>query len=214
MFRVLLRLRKGEPVKYIGHLDLMRAFEHALRRARIPVLYSSGFNPRPKMHFGGAIGVGVTSDDERLMLDLTEHEPAQEIMDRLNRVMPVGMEILGAEDVPEGTKPLAALNAAEYRITFRSEADEKEVQSAVDDLLAACEIKVVRKRDETKEVDIRPHILGIEVGECRMGKLVLTARLMAGSSGGARPQDLIQALAERIPGLEAEKIHKSRSLGV
>ena len=134
-------------------------------------------------------------------------------MDRLNSVMPAGLEILEAEDVPEGVKsPLAALNAAEYRITLRSEADAQEVQSAVDDLLAASEVKVVRKRDESKEVDIRPHILGIEVGECRMGKLVLTARLMAGSSGGARPQDLIQALADRLPGLEAEGIHKSRSL--
>lgn len=214
MFRVLLRLKKGEQIKYIAHLDLMRAFEHALRRARIPVLYSSGFNPRPKMHFGGAIGVGVTSDDERIVLDLTEHEPAKEIMDGLNRVMPVGMEILDAEDVPEGMKPLAALNAAEYRVTLRCSADPQAVQSAVDELMTAGEVKVVRKRDESKEIDIRHHILGIEVGECTMGKLVLTARLRAGSSGGARPQDLVQAFADRLPGLEVETVHKVRQYAV
>lgn len=167
------------------------------------------------MHFGGAIGVGVTSDDERIMLDLTEYDPAKEIMDRLNSVMPAGLAILHAEDVPEGVKsPLATLNATEYRITFRCPADPETVQSAVDELLAAGEVKVVRKRDESKEVDIRPHILGIEVEECHMGKLVLSARLMAGSSGGARPQDLIQALADRVPGAEAENIHKVRQYAV
>ncbi len=235
MFRVLLRLKKGEQIKYIAHLDLMRAFEHALRRARIPVLYSSGFNPRPKMHFGGAIGVGVTSDDERIVLDLecdgstslsangveppetkamSSHRTPKEIMARLNRVMPVGMEILEAADVPEGTKPLGALNAAEYRIGLRCPADPQTVRSAVDELMAADEIKVVRKRDESKEIDIRRHILGIEVDECAMGKLVLTARLMAGSSGGARPQDLVQALADRLPGLEVDTVHKVRQYAV
>lgn len=215
MFRVLLRLRKGEQVRYIAHLDLMRAFEQALRRARIPVLYSQGFNPRPKMHMASAIGVGVTSDDERIMLDLAEREPADEIMCRLNSALPAGMEILGAEDLPEGVKsPLSRLNGAEYRITFRcpAELDERTALAKVDDLLSAEEVKVVRKRGETKEFDIRPFILGVEAGECSGGRLVLTARLQSGSSGGARPQDLAEALADRIPGLDVEKIHKLRSL--
>lgn len=217
MFRVLLRLRKGEQVKYIAHLDLMRAFEHALRRARIPVLYSQGFNPRPKMHFAGAIGVGVTSDDERIMLDLTEYEPAMEITDRLNNVLPAGLEILGAEDVPEGMKsPLARLNASEYRITLRCPAEfaAETVSAVIDELLAASEVKVVRQRDVTKQVDIRPYILGVKVGECSLGKLVLTVELQTGSAGGARPQDLAQALSERIPGLDVDNIHRVRQFEV
>lgn len=215
MFRVLLRLRKGEQVKYIAHLDLMRAFEHALRRARIPVLYSQGFNPRPKMHMASAIGVGVTSDDEPIVLDLAEHLPAKEVMDRLNRVLPVGMEILGAEEVPEGVKsPLSKLNASEYRITLRcpEDLDVRAVHAGLGELLSSGEVRVVRKRDDTKEVDIRPYILGVDVGECRDGRLVLTTMLQSGSSGGARPQDLVQALADRIQGLDVENIHKLRSL--
>lgn len=217
MFRVLLRLRKGEQVKYIAHLDLMRTFEHALRRARIPVAYSEGFNPRPKMHFAGAIGVGVTSDDERIVLDLAERAPVKEIMDRLNGSLPAGLEVLDVEELPEGVKsPLSRLNASEYRITLRCPArcDEQTVRAKVDELLAAPEVRVVRKRDETKEVDIRPNILGVDAIECSGGKLVLTARLRSGSSGGARPQDLAQALNDRLPGLDVEGIHRVRQFEV
>jgi len=217
MFRVLLRLRKGEQVRYIGHLDLMRSFEHAIRRAHVPVVYSSGFNPRPKMHFGGALGVGVTSEDEWVVLDLTESVPAAEIMARLNEVLPAGIQVLGAEDLPEGVKsPLSKLNAAVYRITLRcpEELDGRAAQRVLDEMLSAAEVKVMRQRNEEKEVDIRPHILGIEIEECSDGKLALTAALTAGSSGGGRPQDLIKALIERLPGLGVENIHKIRSRGV
>ena len=79
MNRVMLRLNKGEAVKYISHRDYVRAFEMALRRARVPVAYSSGFNPRANMSFGSAVGVGVESDDERILVELSKPIPPGEV---------------------------------------------------------------------------------------------------------------------------------------
>jgi hypothetical protein len=146
-----------------------------------------------------------------------EHAPAKTIMDRLNRVLPVGLEILDADGVIEGVKsPLSKLNASEYRITLCCPAalDAQTVRATLEDLFSASEVRLVRRRDETKEVDIRPYMLGVEVDECSAGKLVLTAQLQSGSSGGARPQDLAQALAGRIPGLDVSNIHRVRQFEI
>lgn len=214
MSRVLIKLRKGESVKYISHLDLVRAFERALRRARIPVTYSAGFNPRPRMSFGSAVGVGVTSDDEKIVLELASPEDAGVIRQRLNRQLPAGIEALSMETVPIGEKsPLAGLNASEFRIAAACppELHSSTVANQVDELLAADQVEVVRKRGaETREVDIRPYILGIDVTECSGGKLELAVRLKSGDSGGARPQDFAQALRNRLPGLDVERIHRTR----
>ncbi len=214
MSRVLVKLRKGEPVKYISHLDVVRTFEHALRRARVPVTYSAGFNPRPKMSFARAVGVGVTSDDERIVLELATPEEPQIIKERLNSQLPAGIEVLSVESVPAGEKsPLVGLNASEFRITATCavELDARTAAARVDELLAAGQVNVVRKRrTETREVDIRPYILGIDVAECSTGRLVLTARLQSGDSGGARPQDLVAALRNLAPDLGVERIHRVR----
>lgn len=214
MSRVLIKLRKGEPVKYISHLDLMRAFEHALRRADVPAAYSAGFNPRPRMSFGPAIAVGVTSDDERIVLQLASPEDPGAIKERLNRQLPAGIEAVSVETVPESEKsPLAGLNASEFRITVAGTgaSDVQTVEKKVGELLAADQVKVVRKRGaETKEVDIRPYILGVDVAQRSANELVLGVRLRSGDSGGAGPQDFIQALGNLVPCLNVESIHRVR----
>ncbi|MHB0913761.1 MAG: TIGR03936 family radical SAM-associated protein [Armatimonadota bacterium] len=199
MPRVLLTLRKGEEVKYLSHRDFVRAFEFAQRRARIPVAYSEGFNPRPRMSFGQATSLGATSDDERIVVDLTRPEP--KIAEKLNRELPPGMKVLSSEVMPDGAKPLAGLTASEFRIKFC--ADPVALKQAVSELLAAKEVRAARIRDgRKKEIDIRPHILSAEVSDSEV-----TVSL---SSEGAGPRDFVSALAEKVSGLIVEKVHRVR----
>jgi len=211
MSHVLLKLRKGDKVKYISHLDLVRAFELALRRARIPVAYSSGFNPRPRMSFGPAVGVGVTSDDERIALELASPENPSEIRERLNSQLPDGLEVLSAEAA--GGSPMSGLNASRFQVTLAcgGECDPAAVGRAVEELMKSAEVRVVRTRDVgTKEVDIRPFLLEADVVECSERSALVDVSLRLGNAGGARPQDFVQALLRLVPNFSVRKIRRLR----
>jgi radical SAM-linked protein len=86
--------KKGEEVKYIGHRDLMRTFQRAIRRADLPVAYSQGFNPHMKISWGNALKVGATSDQEEAVLELAQWVKPDEVKTRLNSVLPKGLAIL------------------------------------------------------------------------------------------------------------------------
>jgi radical SAM-linked protein len=86
--RLFVRYAREERVKYISHLDLMRTFQRALRRAHIPVAYSTGFNPHPRLAFASALAVGVTSSDEYMDTILEEPMVPGEFVARMNSVMP------------------------------------------------------------------------------------------------------------------------------
>jgi radical SAM-linked protein len=213
--RVLLTLRKGEEIKYVSHRDFVRAFGFALRRAEIPVAYSAGFNPRPRMSFGPATGVGVTSEDEKILLELDSPVEASDVMARLNAQLPPGMRVTGTEAIPDGAKsPISGLNASRFRITFSHDGQytRRQVEEAAEKLLASNEIRIVRERRDAKEVDIRPHVLLLEVAEHDDRSVVVEALLRSGDSGGARPQDIVQALRSLLSGLEARGIHRLKHM--
>ena len=208
--RVLLHLRKGEEVKYLSHLDFIRAFERALRRARIPVEYSAGFNPRPRMSFGSAVGVGVTSDDERITLELAAHMAAQDVKDALNSVFPKGIEVLEAETLPEGAKRTAT-TGSQFRLTVKGDASD--VKKAVDELLESKEIPVTRVRENrTKQIDLRPNLIDAIVIGHNGESVTLEIGLRSGDSGGARPQDFVQALQQKVPNLSLASVHRMKQL--
>lgn len=206
MPRVLLKLRKGDRLKYLSHRDLVRAFELALRRAEIQVAFTSGFNPRPKMSFGSAVGVGITSDDERIVLELAIPYNLSDIFDRLNSKLPEGFELRSIEYLPdEEQSPVSCINASRFRMLLEGEG----IEQAVGELIQSSEVRILRTReDSAKEMDIRPYILDVEVAsaECNATEVFVSLRL--GSGGGAGPHDFVQALLYRLPELKVKSIHR------
>jgi radical SAM-linked protein len=208
--RVLLRLQKGDEVKYLSHLDFIRAFEQALRRARIPVEYSAGFNPRPRMSFGSAVGVGVTSDDERIILELAEPMAASEVKEALNSMLPGGIEVLKAEALPEGTKRIVT-TGSQFRLTVQG--DSSAIEKAVGELLESKEIPVTRVRENrTKQTDLRPNLIEARVTGSDGDSVALEIGLRSGDSGGARPQDFMQALQQKVPNIVLLSVHRIKQL--
>jgi radical SAM-linked protein len=94
--KIKLTYSKGEEVKYIGHRDLMRAFQRAIRRADLPIAFSQGFNPHMKISWGQALKVGATSASEPAELELSTWVKPDEVMARLNATLPEGLAILEA----------------------------------------------------------------------------------------------------------------------
>lgn len=131
MFRLRVTFAKGEEIKYISHLDLMRAWERALRRAQVPLAYSKGFNPHPRLSIAAPLAVGLMSKAE-LMDVFLEKEIQPERFDVLvTPHLPAGLRIISVSTVPLDEPSLQArVVAAEYTVELalsplRGEADDR-----------------------------------------------------------------------------------------
>lgn len=98
--KVEFRFEKGEAVRFISHHDLMRAFQRAVRRAKLPVRLTEGFNPRPRIVFPVALEVGIAALDEVAELELTEWIQPKELLERLETNLPPGLHLLTVKELP------------------------------------------------------------------------------------------------------------------
>ena len=100
--KVRVKFAKEGAMKFIGHLDIMRYFQKAIRRADIPIAFSGGFSPHMIMSFAAPLGVGVTSSGEYFDMELTEKMPSALMEERLNQTMAEGMKVLSVREIPDG----------------------------------------------------------------------------------------------------------------
>ena len=132
---------KGEGIRFIGHLDILRTFIRGLKRANMPVKYSDGFNPHAVMTFALPMGVGVTSECEIMDVTFTKNIPANEVIDGINTNMQQGsIRIISAEYTEE---PMPEIEKAEYVISVIN--DGKLNIEDVKNALAQTEIMVEKK---------------------------------------------------------------------
>ncbi len=177
--KVRIKFSKQGPVKFLGHLDTMRYFQKAIRRAELPVAFSGGYSPHMIMSFAAPLGVGTTSRGEYFDVEFTETIPTNEIVKRLNSTMAEGMEILSARQVEDGkaSKAMSLVAAADYYVEFR-EGKEPEInwKDKVAAFLNQSEIPVMKKTKKSeKEVDIRPFIYKMEVQENKIFYMLASA---------------------------------------
>ncbi|MBP2639718.1 MAG: hypothetical protein H6Q66_669 [Firmicutes bacterium] len=117
MSKLRLKITKGEELRFISHLDYVRAITRAVRRAKLPAAYSEGFNPHMKVAFASALAVGVTSDAEYMDLDMEEQIEPSEVIARLNAVLPPGIQVREAGYVDERAAALmAVVDQTDYQI--------------------------------------------------------------------------------------------------
>ena len=99
MNKLRVKFTKHGPIKFVGHLDVMRYFQKAIRRAEIDIKYSEGFSPHQLLSFAQPLSVGVTSDGEYLDMTVNSMVSVTDVMDRLNAVMNEGIKIIAVEEV-------------------------------------------------------------------------------------------------------------------
>ena len=174
-------------MKFVGHLDTMRYFQKAIRRAELPVAFSGGYSPHMIMSFAAPLGVGTTSMGEYFDTELTEKVPTAEIEDRLNAVMVEGITISSARQVEDGkaSTAMALVAAADYFVAFRPGKEPcGNWQEKLADFLAQKEITVTKKTKRSeKTVDIRPFIYQMEA--CDSGVFM---QLASASSNYTKPE--------------------------
>lgn len=193
--KVRIKFSKTGAMKFIGHLDTMRFFQKAIRRADIPVAYSEGFSPHMIMSFAAPLGVGTTSSGEYFDMQLAEDMPTKELVRRLNTAMVEGMEVLSAVRVEDGkaSKAMSLVAAADYEVTFREgRAFISNWEEKLEEYLSQPELPVFKKTKRSERtVDIRPFIYRYEI---RDKKLFL--QLAAASSNYTKPEQVMDGFAQ------------------
>jgi radical SAM-linked protein len=204
--RLRITFAKGEPIKYISHLDLMRTWERALRRAQVPLAYSEGFNPRPKISIASALPVGFTGRGEVMDIVLSRHTSPYNFAKRLKPHLPPGMEILSVEGVYLSQPSLQSqMRYAEYRVVVESEETLAEMEKRVEEVLSAQSLPRQRERKgRLTKYDLRPLIddLWIEsLGSARSPDrrrqetaYILGMRLQSDSQATGRPDEVLEAM--------------------
>jgi len=203
-YRVRLRLRKDGRMRFLGHLDFMHAFHRSLLRAGMPLRYSAGFHPKPKVSFSEALPTGVESDAELIDVELTRPVSARDVVANLNRELPEGFHVIEGEVVLPGTpSPSTCIRATHYRLELPAGSD---IAAAVSEFLQAEHIPVRRvKGKRTVEVDVRPWVVSLEVsGDLlnmvlhRGSPILVAARLLGIDFEAARELPLRKTAVELV----------------
>ena len=198
-----IKFRKNGVMKFIGHLDIMRYFQKAIRRAEIPIAFTSGYSPHMIMSFANPLGVGLTSDGEYFDIELTEPIASREAVKRLNEQMVDGMEIVSFVQIPDDkkSKGMSIVAGADYLSSVKNGSLPENLAEKLEAFYAQNEICVVKKTKKSeKEVDIRPMIYKLE---CRNGKIYM--RVAAGSVQNLKPELVTEAFV-RYLGMDAEEV--------
>lgn len=200
-----IRFAKGEEVKFLSHLDVLRTMERAIRRAKLPIALSEGFHPKPRITFAQALALGVTSEGEYMDIHLTESLSPSEVIKRLNQVFPVGFQALEASTVDaKSAKLMSVVERAVYQIVLDPPVGK--IADSVETLLSTKEMQVEKETKKGKRiVDIRPLIFDLRVVKNNEEQQVLRLVSKASNTGSLRPEEVLKALA--IP-VSSARIHR------
>jgi radical SAM-linked protein len=179
-------------MRFIGHLDIMRYFQKAMRRANIDIAYSEGFSPHQIMSFAAPLGVGITSDGEYLDIEVHSTRSSEESIQALNAVMVDGIEIVEYVALREGAKKaMTAVAGADYFVYFKNQADfsQQEIEDGIRTYYTEREKIEVTKQTKKSErvIDIKPLIY--QFSPCKQEeKEGFFLQLCTGSTDNIKPE--------------------------
>lgn len=187
-----IKFKKYGAVRFIGHLDVMRFFQKAIRRAGIDIAYSSGFSPHQIMSFAAPLGVGLTSNGEYMDIEANSITTCEDILKRLNAASVPGLDVISVKILPDNAgNAMASVAAASYTVRFREGREPKaDISALLPAFLAKEEIMISKETKKgTREVDIREGIYELTYADGTFYMLV-----DASSAGNIKPIQVISAL--------------------
>jgi radical SAM-linked protein len=209
-----IRFTRGESVKFLSHLDLMKVFERGVRRSGLPVSYSKGFNPHPRMILGLPLAVGMTSECEHADFQIDEAIDPQEFMQKLDDSLPDGIRVTAAAVNNSKKNIMALVRRADYELEVFTNEDITfgDASKGLEAMLKRGSIRIGKetrgKHGEIaiKEIEIRPMIIDAVIEEMKTvpagyevfkSAFLVKAGLKAGSEANLSPGLFIKALAEQ-----------------
>ncbi|MBQ1820916.1 MAG: DUF2344 domain-containing protein [Clostridia bacterium] len=200
--KIIAAFEKTKELSYTSHLDVQRTLQRAFRRASLPLAFSKGFNPHPKLSFATALATGYTSSGEWIEVEFSEPVTPEQFLERANAAMPNGMRFVDAFVADDGFTTLSKLLvAAKYLITLHTEAPvtQEALKAAVDAIMGSDEVIVEKKtKSGVKPANIRPEILEAEAVSASDRTAVVAVVGTLTAAGGLRAETFARALFERL----------------
>lgn len=201
-----LKFVKDEAVKFVPHLDTLRLYQRAVRRANIPIKYSQGFNPHQHMSIAQPLSVGMIGKGEYLDLETTEQINIEELIFSINQCLPEGTYVIAARELKDGEKnAMASVEGGSYEIYLDLEMTKEELQNNIDKFLAQENLLIIKqgkskvkgkKKDTVKEVDIKSDIYEMKAIENRNGKSGFYTLISTGSAKNLKPDLLVECFCK------------------
>ncbi|MEI7849953.1 MAG: TIGR03936 family radical SAM-associated protein [Chloroflexota bacterium] len=206
--RIRITFTKTGALRYIGHLDLHKLWERSTRRADLPLMYSQGFHPQPKIQLAAALPLGYSSRCELVDLWIDGDIELSDLPDRLTKASPPGLDILAIEKVDEKSPPLQTqVTSALFEVSLLIPPDKNIVNQNINTCLQSMTLPRERRG---KQYDLRPLIESLELIEGDQEKHpYLLIQLAAREGATGRPEEVLDVLA--IP-FEDTKIERSQLL--
>lgn len=202
--RVRITFTKQGALRYIGHLDLHRLWERAMRRADLPLAYSQGFHPQPKISLAAALPLGFSSRGEVLDVRLNEEVSVEDISSRLKDNLPPDIKVREIKSVDERLPALQTqVLSAAYDVRLTEPIDGSELKRKVESVMMA--ESIIRER-RGKSYDLRPLIEMMSVITQADGTAWLKMTLAAREGATGRPEEVLAAL-----GIEPETARVERT---
>ena len=200
--RIIAAFQKDKGISYASHLDLQRTLQRAFRRANLPLAYTKGYNPHPKLSFATALATGFSSESEWIEVELDTDIQPQTFMDQVNATLPGGLRFHTAFAADDSIDTLSKLLcSARYRISLYWEepVSRERLEQAVRDLMNSKEIVVQKKtKSGIKPTNIRPDILEAFVTDEADGPVQVELLGSLTVAGGLRVETFLNALYDRL----------------
>jgi len=199
---VQVRYAKRGRMRFASHRDIARAMERGVRKAGLPIAYSAGFTPHPKISYAGAAATGVASEAEYLELAFTSPCEPEDVRARLDAALPDGIDVI---DVAErGEPPLAHLEASQWQLTLPG-VPPAAAQAAIGEFLAASRVEVERgTKKGTRRMDARAAVISMELDRRAIAAqpdgCAILRMIVRHTAPAVRPDDIMAALG-RVAGL-------------
>jgi radical SAM-linked protein len=202
--RLRITFSKTEAMRFTGHLDVHRTWERTIRRARLPLVYSQGFNPRPKINLAAALPLGFTSSCEILEMWLEQDFSEVELQTRLQEAAPPGIVISKVEAIDSKAPKIPNLtHAAEYTVTLIDPFDD--LENRTQSLLNS---ETLPRDRRGKAYDLRPLIESIDwIDPNQQGEKRFKLRLAARTGATGRPDEVLDAM-DIMP--HQARVHRSQ----
>ena len=199
--RIQIKFSKQGALRYTGHLDLHKLWERAARRAELPLAYSQGFHPQPKMSIAAALPLGFSSRCELLDMRLEQDIPLDGLANKLNGTMPDGIRVMDITQVDDRAPALQTqVVSAEYEVTSKETAFGTDLKRKIDSVM---ETEFIIRTRRKKEYDLRPLIEALEL--VSEDKLFMKLAAREGATG--RPEEVLDVLGIAF---EDTRIERSR----
>ena len=190
MNRVRLTYKKGASLRYTGHLDLHKVWERTFRRARLPLAYSQGFHPQPKIQQACPLPLGFTSECEIVDFWITEDIPTNDLSSALEPALHPGITVLDLKCIPLSDPPLqTTIRSAEFEITFSQSENVDTVKDKINSILSA---QTLLRERRGKTYDLRSLIHKLLMKNDKHPAMVMQLSAMPGATG--RPEEVLAAM--------------------